>query len=216
MNAIIEKLDFLSKYRSILNTAAFYHDWGKSHPVFQAVMHDGTNELEENILAKRPKSKGPIRYKRKYFRHELASALALLKLNEQHPIKDLDYINLITYIIASHHGHIRLSIRPPVEEIYQLRKDDGNSYEDIIYGVKSGDVLPSIKLCGDYLPEIILDNKIAYIGTGEKEINQSWLERMLDLVKNEELGPYRLAYLESILRIADWRASAKEDKINVS
>jgi len=38
----------------------------------------------------------------------------------------------------------------------------------------------------------------------------SWLERTLRLRDNPKMGPFKLAYLESILRVADWRASEKE------
>jgi CRISPR-associated endonuclease/helicase Cas3 len=35
----------------------------------------------------------------------------------------------------------------------------------------------------------------------------SWADRMLRLL--EEHGPFRLAYLETLMRVADWRASQK-------
>ena len=37
---------------------------------------------------------------------------------------------------------------------------------------------------------------------------ESWTERTRELLAR--LGPFRLASLETILRVADWRASAKE------
>jgi CRISPR-associated endonuclease/helicase Cas3 len=38
----------------------------------------------------------------------------------------------------------------------------------------------------------------------------SWLERMLALRDDPALGPFRLAFLEAAVRIADWLASDKE------
>jgi CRISPR-associated endonuclease/helicase Cas3 len=43
---------------------------------------------------------------------------------------------------------------------------------------------------------------------GLSAAGSSWLERMLALRDRD--GPFRLAYLEALLRVADWRASAKE------
>ena len=48
---------------------------------------------------------------------------------------------------------------------------------------------------------------IAQIGLDDGE-RRSWLERSLGLL--EWLGPFRLAYLEAIVRAADMRASKKE------
>jgi CRISPR-associated endonuclease/helicase Cas3 len=39
---------------------------------------------------------------------------------------------------------------------------------------------------------------------------ESWTERTRELLAR--LGPFRLAWLETMLRIADWRASAEERK----
>ena len=39
---------------------------------------------------------------------------------------------------------------------------------------------------------------------------ESWTERTRELLAR--LGPFRLAWLETLLRLADWRASAKERK----
>ena len=53
----------------------------------------------------------------------------------------------------------------------------------------------------------MLDLSIARIGL-DKNGRRSWLERSLGLL--EWLGPFRLAYLEAIMRAADMRASKKE------
>ena len=38
----------------------------------------------------------------------------------------------------------------------------------------------------------------------------SWTERTRDLLAR--YGPFRLAWLEALVRVADWRASAKEQE----
>ena len=43
----------------------------------------------------------------------------------------------------------------------------------------------------------------------DETTGESWTERTRELLVR--LGPFRLAWLEALLRIADWRASAKEE-----
>jgi CRISPR-associated endonuclease/helicase Cas3 len=43
---------------------------------------------------------------------------------------------------------------------------------------------------------------------GEGEQGPSWTERSLKLL--DEHGPFCLAWLETLVRLADWRASAAE------
>ena len=50
---------------------------------------------------------------------------------------------------------------------------------------------------------------LSYMALGEDpETGPSWLARMLDL--RDELGPFKLAFLEALMRVADWRGSAGE------
>ncbi len=53
--------------------------------------------------------------------------------------------------------------------------------------------------------DVQLNLSIMQMGEG------SWLERMTGLRDNPGSGPFRLALLESVLRIADWRASWMEE-----
>ncbi len=55
---------------------------------------------------------------RRHFRHELASALAVLqRLHNTHRGLNDDELNLTAYLIAAHHGKVRLSIRSLPKEL---------------------------------------------------------------------------------------------------
>ena len=77
-------------------------------------------------------------------------------------------------------------------------------------GIWEGDVLKATKLGdGHELSETELD--LSYMEFGDGPKGASWLARMVDLRDDPSLGPFRLSFLEAILRTADWRASEKVD-----
>ena len=43
----------------------------------------------------------------------------------------------------------------------------------------------------------------------DETTGESWTERTRDLLTR--FGPFRLAWMETLVRLADWRASAKEE-----
>jgi CRISPR-associated endonuclease/helicase Cas3 len=73
----------------------------------------------------------------------------------------------------------------------------------LVRGIQEGAVLPSCELAaGLSVPLVTLSLSRMQLGAG----GNSWTERMLRL--RDELGPFRLAYLEMLLRRADEEASA--------
>lgn len=174
-----------------LTLAARWHDVGKAHDVFQQTLHGG------------PRGDGPLLAKaratgrhhaRRGFRHEVASALAVLA---HHP----DAFP-VAYLVAAHHGRARLVVRarpgeppPPDRRAFAL-------------GVWAGDVLPVADLGGGVAVQATaLDPEVfALGGTGA---SAGWTSRAVQL--RDEHGPFRLAYFEALLRAADWRASASEE-----
>jgi CRISPR-associated endonuclease/helicase Cas3 len=208
VRSISECLDLPQNYENALKNAAFWHDVGKVHPAFQNMLLAGKSD-EENRRAGGPwaKSKGNngrARYwvessdgrviERRYFRHELASALAWLQTQGQTGA-DAD---LVAYLIAAHHGKIRMSIRSLDQE---NRPTDPNRL--FARGVWDGDRLAHAK--GILEEDVLLNLSIMQMGEG------SWLERMTGLRDNPWIGLFRLTLLESVLRIADWRASRMEE-----
>jgi hypothetical protein len=114
--------------------------------------------------------------------------------------------DLIAYLIAAHHGKVRLSIRSLPDE-----KGDPKDVERLfVRGVWHGDQLPAVPGINSY--PITLD--LRFMQMGEREYGQSWLARMIAL--RDRLGPFRLAWLECLLRAADARASALEIKVGSS
>jgi CRISPR-associated endonuclease/helicase Cas3 len=180
--------------------AARWHDLGKAHDVFQDTMRrglDGRTAARGELLAK---TAGQARHGRAYFRHELASALAFLA--HCHWSRDAD---LAAYLIAAHHGKVRMNLRALPREA--APKDD-RAGARFARGVWEGDELPPLDLeGGEHWEGGSLLLSIMELGWDDVS-RESWTQRTRELLAR--LGPFRLAWLETLLRLADWRASAKE------
>ncbi|MEX1028246.1 MAG: CRISPR-associated helicase Cas3' [Candidatus Paceibacterota bacterium] len=140
----------------------------------------------------------PRSQSRRGFRHELVSALAWLQENRHSDETTTE--NLVAYLIASHHGKVRLSIRSMPNEPRPTDSD-----VKFARGVWEGDEVPAVDLGNGQSSsefKIVLD--LMRLGESPRQ-GPSWLARMLAL--RDEYGPFRLAYLETLLRVSDWRAS---------
>jgi CRISPR-associated endonuclease/helicase Cas3 len=171
----------LEPYRGVLELAARNHDWGKAHPIMQKTLQGGPGPYKE-LLAKSAENG---RHSRLHFRHELASALAMLSAG----IDDLT-----AYIVAAHHGRVRVSMRSMPGE-----RETGKV---CVRGVWEGDELLECSLGSAVTrPVSVLTLTPVMLGSG------SWSDRALRL--RDKLGPFRLAYLEMLLRAADEKASGE-------
>lgn len=175
-------------------TAARWHDWGKAHEVFQAAL-TGKHPADRNLSLGEAWAKAPTRdthYARPAFRHELASALGMVAAGKP---------DLACYLAAAHHGKVRLAIRSLPDE-----KRPPEPERRFARGIWDGDPLPVTQLGdGETTPAITIPLSLMELGRSP-DGKPSWAERILTL--REALGPFRLAYLEMLLRAADMRASA--------
>lgn len=176
--------------RALLD-AARWHDAGKAHDVFQRSLRRGDPANgPSGILAKSAFRR--IRHDRPCFRHELASGILALMHGQD---------DLVAYLAAAHHGKVRLSIRS-----FPNEKRPENPDVRFARGVWEGDLIPEADLGGGVVvPATSVDLSLMELGEGPR--GASWLARMLALRDRPDLGPFRLAFLEVLVRIADWRAS---------
>ncbi|MCA9088026.1 MAG: CRISPR-associated endonuclease Cas3'' [Planctomycetaceae bacterium] len=117
-----------------------------------------------------------------------------------------DDFNLLVYLIASHHGKVRVALHAaPADQDYQIRQSNDRRGLPI-RGVRNGDIIPAISITpsGAPLPEITLSLEPASLGLSFAT-GASWRERTQQLTRH--YGPAALGYLEAILRSADVRAS---------
>jgi len=191
--------------------AARWHDVGKAHEAFQSMLRSahakGSQQpLEGGLWAKSGGDyRGRVSYQvagerkpRKHFRHELASALAWFAQHDGDPDA-----NLIAYLIAAHHGKVRLSLRALPKEI---EPPDSRLFAR---GIWDGDPLPQVRFeDGETLPATTLHLDLMQLG--ESPQGPSWTTRTQRLLKAH--GPFRLAWLEALVRIADWRATRMEQE----
>ncbi|HBI43803.1 MAG TPA: CRISPR-associated helicase Cas3' [Planctomycetales bacterium] len=216
LDGILGKLELPDLPREALKVAARWHDWGKRHFVFQAAVKDGQEgdparpagweSVQE--IAKAPTNYWRW-YKRKHFRHELASALGVLTLLNYGETPKLwaelaPYLqDLALYLIAAHHGKVRLSIRSMPNETTPNKL--------FARGVWQDDELPGVDLGDGVTAPHIEKLDLSPMLLGRVDGRASWVERMLGLRDHKEFGPLRLAYLETVLRAADIRASKAAD-----
>ena len=201
IEAIIANLSLDSGLGNALRLAARWHDAGKAHPVFRETLTAGTppRNREGQIWAKSPHRVG--RHSRPHFRHELASALALLTQPAALAGLPEKWRDLVVYLVAAHHGKVRLAARALPGERPAV---DGGRFA---LGLWDGDRLSETELGGGVImPATVLDLTPLEIGL-DPNAQPSWIDRMLRLRDRPDLGPFRLAYCEALLRAADVRAS---------
>jgi CRISPR-associated endonuclease/helicase Cas3 len=116
-------------------------------------------------------------------RHEVASALAYLA--------EEDADDLVAWLVMAHHGKVRMTPTPWNDQ----RMDD-------MAGVRPGDRVPASAMA------LVARDQACQLDPGlllPSRAHPGWQGRAVALL--EDHGPQFLAYLEALLRIADWRAS---------
>ncbi len=202
MTAILDVLGLEDRWRDILLEGARWHDAGKAHRSFQALLkEDALEGFEDPPAAKAPqdawKGRLPIRSeatdeRRRHFRHELASGLAALQNGRD---------DLVAYLAAAHHGKVRVSIR-------SMPGEDRPTGRNVRFarGIWDGDVIPETDLGGGTtLPQTTID--LSFMDLGHGANGASWLSRALELRDRSDIGPFRLAFMEALMKAADERAS---------
>jgi len=189
--------------RRAATVAGLYHDLGKAHPTFVASLNNAARDhpapLSGGPWAKSP-SKAPLRHYPRFFRHELVSALVV-----RHPdsmlLEGIEEPDLVTYLVAAHHGKARMSVRA-------LPDEQGSGR---VLGLEPDSELPEITLPdGRVVPAVRLDLHGLALGAGA-DGQDSWQAMTCRLRDRPDVGPFRLGFLEALVRVADWRASARYD-----
>jgi len=202
IEAILGEIGIGETLSESLVEGARWHDVGKAHPSFQSLIKEEELERYSNPpAAKAPNGawKGNAGFttcnedgRRKYFRHELASGILALKNGKS---------DLTAYLATAHHGKVRGSIRSMPDECVPSDKK-----RRFARGVWDGDIVSATDLGGGIvMPETKIDLSFMDLGYGEN--GPSWSARVLGLRDSPEIGPFRLAYLEALMKASDERAS---------
>ena len=155
------------------------------------------------------------------FRHEAASALVAWKAWQEGRAPTLN--SLVVYLVACHHGKVRTVLR-------------STGSTDAIFGIAEGEELPPVSgLLPTNTPIPMDPRRFGASGQWDDEggrfglASTSWVSMVADLLGSlpseqeaadvnasqsqlNSLGPFKLAFLEMLFRVADARASARPGK----
>src|SRR6185437_10386883 len=179
--------------------AAYLHDAGKAHPIWQDALCAQADDAErDEIAAGRPWAKSGTTAKAGRlefasgpgFRHELASLMLLdgplAGLLATSPDPDLT-----RYLVLAHHGRLRTRVNDPGAE------PGGPVPGGLILGLMQGALSDIPPMLGQRATTLTVD-----LGPFREPL---WTATARSLV--DRYGPNTLAYLETVVRMADWRAS---------
>jgi CRISPR-associated endonuclease/helicase Cas3 len=186
--------------------AAYLHDVGKAHPIWQnALCSLAPDDRKAEIDGRRPWAKsggdGRLFFEGGVeFRHELASLL-ILDGPLRELLSDAPDPDLARYLVLAHHGKLRVQVRDTADLAVHEIAD-----EDTILGLKHGMITDIPGMLGQPTSSITVDlDQFTFGG------DHSWTRTALNLLGR--YGPFILAYLETVVRIADWRASAEAEEV---
>jgi CRISPR-associated endonuclease/helicase Cas3 len=182
---------------------AYLHDVGKGHPTWQDALCALAPEPDvAAVQAGRPWAKsgagagGRLEFAGGVsFLHELASLLII-----DSPLRGLlaaaPDADLCRYLVLAHHGRLRMRVQEPDAE------------PGMIFGLEQGTVSVVPPMLG--LGESRLTVDLGLFGDGSDGSDASdWHQTAARLLAR--YGPFVLAYLETVVRIADWRAGGHRD-----
>ncbi|MGC8875249.1 MAG: hypothetical protein ACP5SI_12490 [Chloroflexia bacterium] len=191
-NNLATALDLPGELKSQVAEASRWHDVGKA--LEREVNGEIRRPLQEMLRAAGSPENGHPRPDLLYaksngrggqpvgFRHEVASLLAFLLSGQAD--------DLAAFLILAHHGKVRL-----------LPEAWNDEDPEDLCGVRPGDRIPDIALPAGSAGSLVLDPKILLPSPS----GPGWQGRVHRLL--ERYRPFLLAYLEGLVRVADWRAS---------
>jgi CRISPR-associated endonuclease/helicase Cas3 len=170
--------------RRALLLAAKFHDLGKADGRFQAWLHDGTDDRK--ILAKSRHYTSPPPALRSGWRHE-ALSVRIATGDDEFCAAEIEVQELALWLIGTHHGRGRPFFPHDDEMDDRAREIDGPDGEKIMLDASPG------------------PQRLDFDWNG-----LDWASLFAKL--QQRYGAWELARYESILRLADHRASEEEEE----